>query len=91
LVQSSSATTGIVIVLAGQGFIPLETGIALAMGANIGTCITAIFAAVGKSREAMQTAAVPVLFNVLGVMIWLPLIGWLAQMSIALSPTQPGL
>lgn len=88
LVQSSSATTGIVIVLAGQGFIPLETGIALAMGANIGTCITAIFAAVGKSREAMQTAAVHVLFNVLGVMIWLPLIGWLAQMSIALSPTQ---
>ncbi|WCE32194.1 Na/Pi cotransporter family protein [Vibrio sp. SCSIO 43137] len=91
LVQSSSATTGIVIVLAGQGFISLETGIALAMGANIGTCVTAILAAIGKSREAMQTAAVHICFNVLGVLIWLPLIGFLSQMSVAISPLYPEL
>lgn len=87
LVQSSSATTGIVIVLAGQGFISLETGIALAMGANIGTCVTALLAAIGKTREAMQTAAVHILFNVLGVVIWLPLIGILSQISVGISPS----
>ena len=87
LIQSSSATTGIVIVLAGQGFITLETGIALAMGANIGTCVTASLAAIGKTREAMQTAAVHVSFNLLGVLIWLPLIGVLAEISISISPS----
>jgi len=91
LVQSSSATTGIVIVLAGQGFITLETGIALAMGANIGTCVTAMLAAIGKSREAIQTAAVHVSFNVLGVLIWLPLIGVLSHVSVAISPVHDNL
>ncbi|MEN8149429.1 MAG: Na/Pi symporter, partial [Planctomycetota bacterium] len=56
IVQSSSATTGIVIVMATQGFITLEAGIALALGANIGTCFTAVLAAVGKQRAAMQAA-----------------------------------
>ncbi|TPE54176.1 Na/Pi cotransporter family protein [Maribrevibacterium harenarium] len=91
LVQSSSATTGIVIVLASQGFIPLETGIALAMGANIGTCVTAILASAGKGREALQASTVHVLFNVIGVLIWLPLIGLLADISIQLSPLHPEL
>lgn len=86
LVQSSSATTGIVIVLAGQGFISLEAGIALAMGANMGTCVTALLAAMGKSREAMQASAVHILFNTIGVLIWLPFISALAQMSISVSP-----
>jgi len=66
LVQSSSATTGIVIVMASQGFISLPAGIALAFGANIGTCVTALLAAIGKPREALRAAAVHVLFNVLG-------------------------
>lgn len=91
LVQSSSATTGIVIVMAAQGFIPLETGIALSMGANIGTCVTAILAAIGKDREALQTSTVHVLFNVIGVIIWLPFISYLGQGSIAISPTHPEL
>ena len=49
LVQSSSATTGIVIVLASQGLLPLDAGIALIFGANIGTCFTAWLASIGKS------------------------------------------
>lgn len=57
LVQSSSATTGITIVLASQGFITLEAGIALVMGSNIGTCVTAILAALGKPAAAKQAAA----------------------------------
>ncbi len=87
LVQSSSATTGIVIVLAAQGFISLETGIALAMGANIGTCITAMLSALGKPREAVQAAVVHVSFNVLGVLIWIPFIAYLAEFSAYISPS----
>ena len=79
LVQSSSATTGIVIVLASQGFISLEAGIALAFGANVGTCITAILAALGKPRAAARAAFVHVIFNVVGVLLWLPLIAELAD------------
>jgi phosphate:Na+ symporter len=80
LVQSSSATTGVVIVLAGQGLISLEAGIALIFGANIGTSVTAQLAAIGKPREAQQAAMVHTLFNVLGVLIWVPFIGVLTTM-----------
>ena len=75
LIQSSSATTGIVIVLAQQGLISLETGIALILGANIGTSITALMAAIGKPREALRASMAHTLFNVGGVILWLPLIG----------------
>ena len=57
LVHSSAATTSIVIVLASQGLITLEAGIALALGANIGTCATALLAAIGKPREKVQCAS----------------------------------
>ncbi len=87
LIQSSSATTGVVIVLAAQGFITLPAGIALAFGANVGTCVTALLASVGKPREARRAAAVHVLFNVLGVMIWLPFIEQLAGLVGVLSPS----
>jgi phosphate:Na+ symporter len=86
LVQSSSATTGIVIVMATQGFITLPAGIALAFGANIGTCVTALLAAIGKPREAMRAALVHVLFNVFGVLVWLGFIGQLAEFVTAFSP-----
>jgi len=62
LVQSSSATTGIVIVMASQGFVTLPAGIALAFGANVGTCITAILASLGKPTEAKRASMVHVLF-----------------------------
>ena len=91
LVQSSSATTGVVIVLATQGFITLPAGIALAFGANIGTCVTALLAALGKPREALQAALVHVLFNVLGVVVWLAFIDQLAGWVVAVSPTAEGL
>jgi len=88
LVQSSSATTGIVIILASQGFISLETGIALIMGANIGTCVTAVLSAIGKPREAIQAAVVHVLFNVLGVLIWVWFIPDLAHLVRSLTTGQ---
>jgi len=91
LIQSSSATTGIVIVMATQGFITLEAGIALAFGANIGTCVTAMLAAIGKPREAVRAAVVHVLFNVFGVLVWIGLIPYLAQFVTWLSPASPEL
>jgi phosphate:Na+ symporter len=86
LVHSSAATLGVVIMLAGQGFITLEAGIALAFGANIGTCVTALIAAIGRPREAVRAAIVHVLFNVAGVLIWLAFIDQLADLVRLVSP-----
>jgi phosphate:Na+ symporter len=91
LIQSSSATTGIVIVMATQGFISLPAGIALAFGANIGTCVTAMLASIGKPREAVRAAVVHVLFNVFGVLVWIGIIPYLAEFVAWLSPTHPEL
>jgi len=87
LVQSSSATMGVVIVLAMQGLITLNAGIALALGANIGTCVTAGIASIGKPREAVRVATTHVLFKVVGVMIMLPFIGPFAKLVIYISPS----
>ena len=91
LIQSSSATTGIVIVMASQGFITLPAGIALAFGANIGTCVTAMLAAIGKPREAVRAAVVHVFFNVGGVLLWIMFIPQLAEFVAWLSPVHPEL
>ena len=75
LVQSSSATTGIVITLASGGSITLEAGIPLIFGANIGTCITALLAGLNASRDAKRVAIGHVTFNVIGVLLfcfWIP-------------------
>jgi phosphate:Na+ symporter len=86
LVQSSSAATGVVIVLATQGLITLPAGIALIFGSNIGTCVTALLASIGKPREALRAALVHVLFNVAGVALWIAFIGQLAEVVTWLSP-----
>ncbi|MDA5095801.1 Na/Pi cotransporter family protein [Aliiroseovarius sp. KMU-50] len=85
LVQSSSATTGILIVLAGQGLIGLEAAVAIALGANVGTCVTALLAAVGRPNEALRTAMVHTLFNVVGVLIWIGFVDHLASLARAVS------
>jgi len=91
LIQSSAATTGIVIVMAAQGFISLPAGIALAFGANIGTCATALLASIGKPREAVRAAIVHIIFNILGVVVWFGFIDDLAAFVTWLSPQYPEL
>lgn len=91
LIQSSSATTGIVIVMASQGFITLPAGIALAFGANIGTCITALLASIGKPREAVRAAFVHITFNIAGVLVWVLFIDQLANFVTGFSPSHPEL
>jgi phosphate:Na+ symporter len=89
LVQSSSATTGVIIVLAMQGLITLEAGIALSFGTNIGTCVTAFLASIGKPREALRVSTVHVLFNVIGVLIFVPFIEPFAKLIVNISPSAP--
>ncbi len=86
LIQSSSATTAIVIVMAGQGFITLPAGIAFAFGANLGTCVTALLASIGKPREAIRAAITHVLFNLAGVLLWVAFVDQLANFVTILSP-----
>ncbi len=86
IIQSSSATTGILIVMAGQGLLGLESAIALTLGSNVGTCVTAGLACIGKPREAVRTAAVHTLFNVLGALIWISFVPQLAEVARWLSP-----
>jgi len=86
LVQSSSATMGVVIALALQGLISLEGGIALALGANIGTCVTAGLASIGKPREAVRVAVAHVTFKIVGVALIFAFIPYLADLVRWLSP-----
>jgi len=75
LIQSSSAFTGVLIVLAQQGLISLEAGIPMIFGANIGTCITAGLASIGTCREAKRVALAHVVFKLAGVALfffWIP-------------------
>ncbi|MBO1928268.1 Na/Pi cotransporter family protein [Thiomicrorhabdus sp. 6S2-11] len=88
LIQSSSATIGIVIVMAGSGLITLPAGIALAMGAHVGTTITAMLATIGKSRDALRTALIHLFFNVGAVLIWLPFIPYLAEVAMMMTASE---
>ncbi len=74
LVQSSSATMGITIALSIQGLMPLPAALSIILGVNVGTTITAMLAAIGTSRAAKQTSAAHVLFNLIAVIIFYPLI-----------------
>jgi phosphate:Na+ symporter len=91
IVQSSAATLAIVIALAGQGLMPLEAGIALILGANIGTCGTALLASIGKSAEAVQVGIVHLLFNALGILFWVFFIPQMADLVRHISPSHPEL
>jgi phosphate:Na+ symporter len=87
VVQSSAATTGIVVVLGGEGLISLEMGLAVVLGANIGTCVTAVVAAAGKSTDGRRAAAVHVIFNVAGALAWLGFLDQLASLVQSISPS----
>ena len=86
LIQSSSAFTGIVIVLAQQGLLTLEGGIPLIFGANIGTCITAGLASIGTIRDAKRVAIAHVFFNIGGVLLFILFIPQLAEIVRWISP-----
>lgn len=74
VVQSSSATTGILLALSSQGLIPITSGIPILFGINIGTTITAVLSSIGANRTAKRAAAVHVIFNLFGTIIFILLL-----------------
>lgn len=79
IVQSSSATTGMIVAMAISGVIPagmdgLRVAVPFVLGANIGTTVTAVLASIGTSRPARRTAVANVLFKTLGVLAFIPLL-----------------
>jgi phosphate:Na+ symporter len=87
LIQSSSAFTGIVIVLAQQGLLTLDAGIPLIFGANLGTSVTAALASIGATREAKRVALAHTLFKVGGILLFILWIPTFAEIVRNISPT----
>ena len=70
IIQSSSAATGIVIVMAGSGVISVQSALFIVLGSNIGTCVTALLACIGTGTNAKRTAFIHFIFNVIGSVIF---------------------
>ncbi len=74
VLQSSSASTGILLALASQGLIPISSGLPILFGVNIGTTVTAVLSSIGANKTAKRAAAVHVMFNLLGTIIFVLLL-----------------
>ena len=81
LIQSSSAATGVVITMVGTGVLPLELALFIVLGANIGTCVTALLASVGANANSKRVALIHFTFNVVGTVIFTAL-GWIFKNPI---------
>ena len=71
VIQSSSASVGILQALSTTGQITYLTAVPIIMGQNIGTCVTAMLSSVGTNKNARRTAVVHLLFNIIGTVVWL--------------------
>ena len=76
LIQSSSASTGVVITMVGTGVLPLDLALFIILGANIGTCVTALLASVGANANSKRVALIHFTFNVIGTLLFTAII-WL--------------
>ncbi|MBQ4145786.1 MAG: Na/Pi cotransporter family protein [Clostridia bacterium] len=74
LIQSSSAATGVVITMVGTGVLPLELALFIILGANIGTCVTALLASVGANANSKRVALVHFTFNAIGTALFAAII-----------------
>lgn len=87
LIQSSSASVGILQALANSGLIPLSSSIYIIFGQNIGTCITAFLASLGANRNAKRTTIVHLSFNIIGTVLFMigiqfiPFVEWMVAMT----------
>ena len=73
VIQSSSASVGILQALCATGSVSYAVAIPIIMGQNIGTCITALLSSIGTSRNARRTAMVHLYFNIIGTVLFLVL------------------
>ncbi|MEG1393234.1 MAG: Na/Pi cotransporter family protein [Christensenellaceae bacterium] len=74
IIQSSSATMGIVQAFAMQGLMGLDSAVFVILGLNIGTCVTAILASISGTKTAKRTAIALLFFNIIGAMIFMPIV-----------------
>ncbi len=87
VIQSSSASIGILQTLAASGLISFSSAVFVLFGMNIGTCITAVLASIGTNRRAKQTTVIHLLFNVIGTILFtvicltLPITDYIAGLS----------
>lgn len=94
LIQSSSASVGILQALAGSGVIGLKSAAFVLFGQNIGTCITALLASVGTNRNAKRTTIIHIMFNVFGTVVFTilclvtPMISFMEGLTPGNAPAQ---
>ena len=81
LIQSSSAATGVVITMVGAGILPLSLALFIVLGANIGTCVTALLASLGANANAKRVALIHFTFNVIGTVIFTVIV-WLFEQPV---------
>lgn len=81
MIQSSTAMTGIVMGFLSEGTLSMDSAIAAMLGANIGTCITALLASIGAGKEARLTAFAHVWLNIAGAALFFPFIGEIAALA----------
>lgn len=86
IIQSSSATTGIIIALAATGVVDMRVALPFIFGCNIGTCVTALLASIGTSKSAHKAALIHLSFNVIGTLIFIPFMGILRNIVESVSP-----
>lgn len=85
VIQSSTATIAMTMGFVASGILSLELGIAIVLGANIGTCLTALIASIGGSRSGQAVAWSHVVLNVAGAIVFYPLIPLLQTVSVWIS------
>ena len=87
IIQSSSASVGILQALAVSGLIGIDSAVFVLFGQNIGTCITAVLASIGANRDAKRTTLIHLMFNIIGttvftiVCIMIPFTSWVAAFT----------
>lgn len=86
IVQSSSATTAIIVSMAGAGVVTFNVALPFIFGCNIGTCVTALMASIGSNKLARKAAVIHLLFNVVGTLIFLPLAPLLSKIVVSMTP-----
>lgn len=81
LIQSSSAATGVVITMVGTGIMPLQLALFIVLGANIGTCITALLASIGANANSKRVALIHFTFNFIGTIIFTAIV-WIFKEQV---------
>lgn len=90
IIQSSSASVGILQSFAAIGLIGLDTAVYVILGQNIGTCVTVIISAIGTSANSKRAAGIHLLFNIIGTIVYLILISLFPGLILLVESLSPG-